>query len=343
MRVAVMGAGSIGLGTAALAVQGGHEVALWGRGLPAGPGVIEGAGAVAGRFPVMAADVAGAVRGADAVVVTVPGFAHRAVMELVAPCLAAGQVVVVSSHCSFSGLFLARLAPGVRVAAWGTTVVTGRRTGPLSVGVSNVRAKVDVAGLPARWGVEAGALCSALFGDRFVVRDDLVAISLSNLNPQNHLAMALCNLTRIERGEDWGNYWGITPAVGRLMEALDVERLAVAAAYGVGVRTIFDHFSASFGVERARVAAMAAAVHGRGGAPLGPKSLESRYITEDVPFGLVATEALAGAAGVAVPLHTGGIEMLSAALGRDFRGENDLLPGLGLAGLDAGGVRGLVG
>jgi opine dehydrogenase len=342
MRVAVIGAGSIGLGSAAVLGQAGHSVALWGRALPPGPRTVVATGAVAGTVPVASMALEQAVRGADAVLVTVPGFAHRAVMDLLAPALAAGQPVIVSSHCSFSGHYLARRLPGARVAAWGTTVVTGRRTGPFAANVSNLRAKVDVAGLPAAWGGEALALCAALFGDRFVLRDDLVAIALSNLNPQNHMAMALCNLTRIERAEDWGNYWGITGGVGRMMEALDAERLAIAAAYGVQVRTIFDHFALSFGVERAAVAAMAAAVHGRGGAPLGPKDLSSRYVTEDVPFGLVPTEALGRAAGVPTPLHTAGIELLSAALGRDFRAENDLLPPLGLAGLDAGSIRRMV-
>jgi len=250
--------------------------------------------------------------------------------------------VIINSHCSFSALHLVRRAPGAVVAAWGTTVVTGRRTGPLAVNVSNIRARVDLAGLPAASGPAVLAMCSGLFGDRFVLRDDLVAISLSNLNPQNHLAMALCNLTRIERGEDWPNYWGITPAVGRLMEALDAERLAVAAAYGVAVRTIFDHFHLSFDVPRGSVADMAAAVQARGNGPLGPKSLDSRYITEDVPFGLVPTEALARAAGVPVPLHSGGIDLFGALSGRDFRAENDLLPGLGLDRLDVAGIRAAV-
>ena len=86
---------------------------------------------------------------------------------------------------------------------WGTTVTTGRRLGPTTVRVANVRAKVDLATLPAR-DLQAGlAICRALFGDRFVARDDMIAIALSNLNPQNHLAIALCNLTRMERGESW--------------------------------------------------------------------------------------------------------------------------------------------
>ena len=340
MRVAVLGAGSIGLGTAALLASCGHAPVLWGRSLAAGPARLSSTGGVEGTFEVEAAPMAAAVGGAEAVVLTVPGFAHRTVLDQAAPLLRKGQPVIISSHCSLGALHLARLAPGVPVAAWGTTVVTGRRTGPFAVHVSNVRAAVDVAGLPASFGAEAVALCTTLFGERFVPRDDLVAISLSNLNPQNHLAMALCNLTRMERGEEWGNYWGITPAVGRLMEALDAERLAVAAAYGTAVRTITDHFHLSFDVARGAVADMAAAIHARGGAPSGPKTLDTRYVTEDVPFGLVATEALARAAGVAVPLHTGGIDTFSALYGRDFRAENDLLPALG--GMEVAEVRALV-
>lgn len=340
MRVAVLGAGSIGLGTAALLVQQGHQVTLWGRSLPSGPATLQGQGAVAGAHPIEIAPIPQALQAADAVLLAVPGFAHRAVIDLAAPHLGAGRTVIINSHCSLSGLYLARQAPGVRVAAWGTTVVTGRRTAALAVNVTNIRAKVDVASLPGGQGPAALTLCQTLFGDRFALREDLAAISLSNLNPQNHLAMALCNLTRMERAEDWPNYWGITPAVGRLMEALDRERLAIAAAYGVAVRTIFEHFHLSFGVPlHPTIAEMAAAVHASGTGPLGPKSIDSRYLTEDVPFGLVPTEALAQAAHVPTPLHTGGIDLCSALLGRDFRAENDLLPALGLAGLDAPALR----
>ena len=94
-------------------------------------------------------------------------------------------------------------ARGVRlpIAAWGTTVTTGRRLPGPSVRVSNIRDKVDIAALPVARSDAMVTLCSALFGDRFVPREDLIAVSLSNVNPQNHLGMALCNFTRIEKAE----------------------------------------------------------------------------------------------------------------------------------------------
>jgi len=44
--------------------------------------------------------------------------------------------------------------------------------------------------------------------------------------------MAVANFTRIERGEAWPQYHFLTPAVARLVEALDAERRAIAAAFG---------------------------------------------------------------------------------------------------------------
>ncbi|MFX6040405.1 hypothetical protein ABTE96_20775, partial [Acinetobacter baumannii] len=88
----------------------------------------------------------------------------------------------------FGALYLSKLlaARGVSVpiVVWGTTVTTGRLRSPTEVAVATVRQKVDVATLPET-AIDAGhALCTTLFGDRFVKRDGLLAIALSNLNPQ---------------------------------------------------------------------------------------------------------------------------------------------------------------
>ena len=343
MRVAVIGGGAVGLGSAALLGRGGHAPVLWSPTLATAPGptMLQSTGAITGEFEVEAApSLEAAAEGAGAVLVCLPGWAHKAAFDALAPVLAPGQTVIVSSHASLGGLYLRRLLAGrdVPVVAWGTTVVTGRRTGALASTLSNVRSKVDVATVPGAAAWPALALCQALFGERFVPRDGLLAIQLSNVNPQNHLAMLLCNLTRAERGETWGNYWGITPAVARLMEALDRERLALAVAFGVEVRTLHEHFHWSFDVPLGSMAEMAAAVDARGPAVHGPASLDTRYITEDLPYGIAVTEALAAIAGVPVPLHTAGVEMFNALCSEDFRARNTLLPALGLAGMDRAGL-----
>jgi opine dehydrogenase len=133
----------------------------------------------------------------------------------------------------------------------------------------------------------------------------------------------------MERGESWGQNRNITPAVARLIEALDAERLAVAAAFGVEVRTIHEHFHLSFDVPMGSLATMTHALAQRANDVQGPTTLDSRYVTEDVPFGLVPTIRLAALAGVPVPLHESGVRLMSALYGRDFAAENDILPQLG--------------
>jgi opine dehydrogenase len=338
-RVAILGTGGIGCGAAALLRERGHTPVLWspsGRGTAAFVGgmPLQAEFQLTGTYPVeIATDCEAALAGADAVMLTVPGYGHRAVLDQVAVHLRPGQPVIISSHMSLSALYLARALAArdvaAPIAAWGTTITTGRRLPGAAVRVSNIRDRVDIAALPAAKIGAMLALCQDLFGDRFVPRDDLIAVSLSNVNPQNHLGLALCNFTRIEKGETWANWSGLTPAVGRFIEALDTERLAVATAYGATVRSVRDHFHLSFAVPHGPVGDAGAILAARDSNP-GPASMETRYITEDVPFGLVPSTVLARIAGVPMPLHEGGISIFSALYGRDFRAENDLLPDLAL-------------
>jgi opine dehydrogenase len=346
LDVAILGTGAIGLGLAALLHKGGHRPVLWSRAAArafADRRLIVAAGAIAAEFaPCVATDCA-VLADTPVVVLAVPGNAHQVVIDQCVPYLRAEHTVIISSHCSFSALYLAmRLARrGIRipVVALGTTVLTGRLSGPGSVKVANLRQQIDIATLPTSMTSHGVATCRQIFGDRFLARADLLAISLSNLNPQNHLAMALCNFTRIERGEAWGNYDGITSSVGRLIEALDAERLAVAAHFGVAVRTVREHFHLSFDTPLGPVAEMAAHIHARGNAPLGPTTTQTRYVLEDVPYGLVPTEWIAHLAGVRTPLHSAGIELFSAMYGQEFRAENRILPQLGLDAMTAATLR----
>lgn len=337
MRVAILGAGAIAFGNAAVLCRTGHDVSLWSPSGKRTTALKDGAplvaaGAVVGQFrPRIASSCADALTHAEAVVIAVPGYGHRAVIEAAAPHLRNEQVVVFSSQLSFAALYLSKLleARGVEltIATLATTVTTGRQTAPDAVHVGAVRALLDVAVLPKHETTRAIQICRALFGDRFQEQSGLLAISLSNLNPQNHLAIVLCNLTRMELGEKWGQNENITPAVARFIEALDAERLSIAHAFGLKVRTIHEHFHLSNDVPIGTLNEMVRQRAQRPG-PLGPTTLDSRYVTEDMPFGLVPIIRMADAAGVKVPLHEGGLRIMSALYGRDFAGENDILPRL---------------
>ena len=348
-RVGVAGAGSIAMGTAALLHENGHDPMLWspsGKGTAAlaGGAKLIANGAVDAAFrPRVAADAEALVRDNDVLVLALPAYGHKAVMDAMAPHVRNAQHVIISSHASLGAIYLmqllARRGVTAPVTAWGTTAVTARRRSGSEVRVNTVRRLIDLCTVPDSRTQEGLALCRRLFGDRFQPRDGLLAISLSNLNPQNHMGIALANMTRMEHGETWSQGRNVTPNVGRLLEALDQERLAIARALELDVRTVFEHFHLSYHVPIASVSEMNQQMHARGTGGTGPATANSRYVVEDVPYGLVVTAALGELAGRPAELHDAGTRILSAMYGRDFAAENELLNALDLQRHDMGDLQ----
>jgi opine dehydrogenase len=347
MNVAVLGTGSIGLASAAL-LGGEHRVTLWspsGRGIEGLAGGWLGFdGAATGSAPVQTArDLAGAVAGADVVVVALPAYGQHAVLTQCAAHLRDGQAVFLMPMLSLAGLVLARLlaARAVRclIAGFGTTVMTARKTAPDAVRIHALRERLDVAALPAGDTPQALALAQRLFGDRFNAQGDLLAISLSQTNPVAHVPLALANLSRMERGESWTQYDHMAGATAHATVALDRERLAIAQAFGLEVRSIERHFHLSFGAPMMDFSDQCRWVHDNLGSPTGPASLDTRYITEDVPYGLVFNARMARVAGVRAPVTDGCIAIASAAYRTDFAAGNALLNALDPALLEAGALR----
>lgn len=343
MRVAIMGAGAVAFASAAFLIERGHEAVLWSPSGKSTGALAEGQplvseGKVAGEFrPDVAASCEAALDGADAVLVALPANGHKLVFDAMAPALKPGQAVVISSHASLGGFYLAqRLAErGLELPIVGlsTTVLRARRTGEAGVKIATIRSKVDVATLPKRLGSRGLELCNALFGERFRQVDSLLAVALSNVNPQSHMALALCNFTRMEKGEAWGQSEHMTASVGRLLEAIDAERLAIAAAFGVTVRTMREHYSLTYGVPDAPLGETAKMLAQTQPVTLGPATIDTRYTLEDVPFGLLPLIELGRMANVPVPLHEAGLAIFSGLYGLDLAGDNDILPMMMAAGL----------
>jgi len=192
------------------------------------------------------------------------------------------------------------------------------------------RQSLHVATLPVRLADQGMKLCQALFGDRFLPQTNILATSLININPIAHLGLALCNVTRIEHKEVWPQYHYMTEGVANLILALEKERLALAEAFGLKIHGIEEHFHRSFNVPQTNLADIAKILHERRGGPPGPTTMDTRFILEDTPYGLVFNESIAVKADRPTPMHSSAIYLASAVWGRDFRKENSLLPVLGL-------------
>jgi opine dehydrogenase len=338
MRVAILGAGAQAFGCAALLMERGHQPVLWSPSGASTAAFRDGApltseGKIEGSFAVSTAQsCAEAMAGAQLVLVALPANGHRRVFDEMAAALQPTQIVAISSHASLGAYYLIKRlvahGTGACVAAFNTTILRSRRTSPTRVRVATLRKAVDVAVVPQSACAKTLALLADAFGERFRPVDGLLSIALGNVNPQSHMALALCNFTRMEKGEAWGQSDNLTASVGRLLEGLDAERLAVANAAGVTVRSMRQHYSLTYGVPDAPLEETARQLAAQPNPQAGPTTIDTRYTLEDVPFGLVPMVALGGMVGVATPLHAAGLSLFGALYGRDFSGENDLLPAL---------------
>lgn len=344
MKIGIAGAGAIAMGYAALLMQNGHEVMVWSPSGQRTRALIDGMpltvmGAVEGEFRPAICQAPVDLATNDVIILALPAYGHRMVIDSLVPHLSPRHTVIISGHLSFAALYLSKTLAArdlrLPIIAWNTTVVTAKAVSFAEIKVGTIRRKVNVASLPSSTIDAALAVCSHLFGEIFVGKDDILTVVLSNINPESHLGTALCNITRIELGETWGQRAKMTPSVGRFVEALDRERIAIADAMGKSVPSILNHYENSFGIEADSVSAASRMLVDRGSDPMGPKEMSTRYVLEDVPFGLVPLLKLAEITGVEAPLHRSGIEILSACYGYDFICANDLIGELDMDSLAA--------
>jgi opine dehydrogenase len=153
----------------------------------------------------------------------------------------------------------------------------------------------------------------------------------------------LLNIGRIESTSGSYPFWleGMTRTPGRLAERLDAERLQVAAALGASVETFSAWLTRMYGVTGTDVASQIRA-NGAYAGVRGPQSLDHRFITEDVPMGLVPMAELGRGLGVATPAMDTLISLAGLLVGADYRREGRTPERLGLAGMDRDAIRAYV-
>jgi opine dehydrogenase len=117
--------------------------------------------------------------------------------------------------------------------------------------------------------------------------------------------------------------------VVRVIEAVDRERLALGAALGFALTPVAEAFHrAGFGP----AGDLWATINGSRmlTALRAPGQVETRWLTEDIPYGLAAWARLGDALGVSTPTMDALVTLASATLERDFAAETRGPEALGL-------------
>ena len=156
---------------------------------------------------------------------------------------------------------------------------------------------------------------------------------LQNANPMLHPCITTLNAARIEGPNDFFFYEeGVTPGVGRLLKAIDDERIALGAALGLTIESDpYISLRQGYLLEENYDTAYATAP-----GFIGIKAqtrLDYRYYNEDAGYGLVLWLDLAERIGHQMPTTAAMLQIVSAIMGRDYKAEKArTLDTLGLGG-----------
>lgn len=271
----------------------------------------------------------------DFIMVTVPSSAHKDVAERLAPFVTGNTVIVLNPGRTFGAIEFAEQLKkcGVtdmpHIAETQTIVYTCRRSGENSTTIFSMKRDVKIAALKQsnmQYIMEKMPRCLRPY---FKVEESLAVTSFSNVGMILHCAPVLMNIGWIESPKVNFKYYydGISESVARFLEKIDQERVGVAASMGFRVETTRDWLKRTYAIEGENLYDCI-----RNNAAYreidAPPSLDSRYITEDVPNGLVPIECLGKEMGIERETFNISliIDLANAVYGRDFRAEGRQIP-----------------
>ena len=337
MNIAVLGAGNGGCAVAFDCAAQGHQVRLfdfeqfpesikavqYNGGIHC-EGILEGFQSVASAGH----EIENALNGADIIYAVGPAYSTRAFAEACKPYLKQGQIVIVCpSSCGGSVEFKSGAGLDLRdedvvVAETSTLPYAVRLLEPGKIRIFNkLKGGLFLAAVPAKNTSYVLEQVRDVYPAMSAAKN-ILQTSLQNGNPVIHPTISLMNVALIERTKGDFDFYhqGVTPAVGRLIEGVDRERIAIGEKLGVDVipdpeigvmqgymaeATYDTGFSTSPGFEGIKA----------------QSSLDYRYFNEDVGYGLVFFQKLGEQVGVTTPIISAVITLVSLLMNRDYLGE----------------------
>ena len=352
MKIAMLGAGNAGCAVSADLTMHGHEVTLIKTShamhddnftyLQENNGKMtlnEFGDIKSANIHKMSRDVAD-IKDAEVVIIYIQTNFHEQLIERIAPYLQDGQILLINPGYLSTAYVLKHCGDkDIIVAEAESSFIDGRimEPGLFRVGFRNVRNPIGI--YPSARKEEAIAKLDQL-GERFVYLDSVVEAALHNPNLVVHTVGSVMSIPRIEKSKGefcmyHEAYTRDNPATWRILETLDAEKMDVLEKLGFErlsyVEACKYRNSLDESIDAKEVFLNYAEMDTRA---KGPTKVDSRYISEDVPQGLVMLEALGKALKVPTPIATGLIDIASAALGRDLRAEGRTPEGLGIENIE---------
>lgn len=345
MKIAVLGAGNVGCAIAADLSLKGHNVALIKTSHSMHDDNFEHI-AKSGKFTLnefgteKTAEIHSTSRnladisGADIIIITTQTTYHEQLIKKISSFLSPEQILLFIPGYLSTAYVLKYCKKNIAVVEAESSFIDGRITKPgvFTVGFRNVRNPVGI--FPLARKSEIIEKLNQL-DEKLVYLDCVIEAALHNPNMIVHTLGSILSIPRIEIAkEDFCLYHEAysrnNTHTWQALESLDLEKMNVLESLGFEKLSYVDackyRNSLNDKEDSKEVFLRYAEMETRA---KGPAKINSRYITEDVPQGLVMLESVAYSQKIKCPVTTGLIELSSAALGKDLRLEGRTLQKLG--------------
>lgn len=302
-------------------------------------------------------DIAEAIKGVSIILVIMPAFGQRIVAMAMAPYLEDGQIIALfpgsGGTLEIHQVLREKGARKDVTLCEGVTLPYGARMmEPGKVMVFTEAVILPTGVFPAsRTGATIPQLKS-LYKSIQPAKDVLEA-AINNPNPVVHPAATLLSATRIEysKGDFYLYVEGMTPSVARIFEALTREKITICDAMGwklyhwdnlnsrgynlgntveeCNKKILNTSMDSAFGKDSIQV----------GMKMKGPENMKDRFITEDVPYGMVLISSLADMLNIPTPAHDSVIELCSTINGENYWETGRTVEKLGIKRLDVNNLK----
>lgn len=335
MKISILGSGNGACATAAEWALCGHEVSMfdfesYGDNLNAirEQGGIHVSGKIEGfgKISYAGSDIKRAITGSDLIMATGPAYSTEPFADAVKKIIREQQLYILSPGSNGGALVTKKIFQGcdnaknVVVAETATLPYACRLVKKGSVNVYHrLTGGLYLSAIPSSKTHHVLSVYRQVYPFALPAENVFRTI-LQNANPVLHPVITVLNAALIERtrGDFCFYEEGVTPAIGRMIEAVDRERIEIGSALGLDIMNDPEISVLQGYLEEADYASGYTNAPGFQGIR-AQASLDHRYLDEDVGYGLVFLSELGKAVGTQTQMMDAVIMMASVLAEKDYR------------------------
>lgn len=342
-KYAVIGAGCGGQAVAGHLASIGFDVNLYNRSIDRikpfqARGYIDLEESMTGRgkLSYIGTDISKALADRDIIMIVITADGHKEIAEKIAPYLRDGQIIILNPGRTCGALEVEHTLrqsgckADVIVAEANTLMYVVRVTTPGVATIKGVKKEVSISALSTENTEQVINKIHSIY-PQFVAGTSFLETSFGNIGAIFHPLITLLNKDRILSKESFDFYTeGVTRKGAEFMEQVDTETKNVARALGTRALSVTGWLNSRYNLQLSDIYTMIRSNPTYQGIK-APTTLNSRYLWEDIPTGLVPISSFGDALGVTTNAIDYLIDEGCEALERNFWVEGRTLEKLGLS------------